>query len=74
MKYLLSIALLLLYPPCAFSYVGPSLGTGTIGVILGIFLSIIIALIAMLYYPIKKLLTKLGIIRTRKTNQVDSND
>lgn len=73
MKYFLEIALfLLVYAPSASAYVGPSLGTGTIGVILGILLSIFIALFAILYYPIKRLLIRLGVINDN--NKEEEND
>ena len=47
----------------AMSYVGPSLGTGVIGVLLGVGLAILMALMAVLYYPLKKLLRKLGVLK-----------
>jgi hypothetical protein len=54
MKNLL-ILFLLLSPLTAHAYVGPGMGVGTIGVILGILLSIILAFVAIIWYPIKRL-------------------
>lgn len=49
---------ILLAPQIAHAYVGPGLGAGTIGVILGIIGSIFIALFAIIWYPLKRLLKK----------------
>jgi len=48
--------LLFLYPLISHAYVGPGLGLGAIGVVLGIIGSILLALIAIFWYPIKRLL------------------
>ena len=39
-----------------FAYVGPGLGIGTIGAVLGVVGSIFLALFAAIYYPFKRLL------------------
>ncbi len=44
----------LLIPMQAFAYVGPGLGAGTIGVILGLLGSVLLALFAFFWYPIKR--------------------
>ncbi len=55
----LSLALVILYPVHAMAYVGPGLGAGTVGVVLGIIGSIFIALFALIWYPCKRLLRKI---------------
>ncbi len=57
------------FPVCAYAYVGPGLGAGTIGVILGIIGSLFIALFAVIWYPLKRLLKK-----NRKPKSQESND
>lgn len=55
------IFLLLVYifsPEIANAYVGPGLGAGAIGVFLGIIGSIFIALFAIIWYPLKRLIKK----------------
>ena len=52
------ILLVLLAPDQADAYVGPGLGAGTIGVILGIIGSLFIALFAIIWYPLKRLFKK----------------
>lgn len=42
----------------AQAYVGPGLGAGTLGVILGFLASIVLAVFALLWYPIKRMLKK----------------
>ena len=39
----------------AYAYIGPGLGAGTVGVILGVLGSILLALFAIFWYPIKRL-------------------
>jgi len=54
----LVILLVLMAPDQADAYVGPGLGAGTIGVILGIIGSLFIALFAIIWYPLKRLFKK----------------
>lgn len=54
----LIIGLVVLVPNYADAYVGPGLGAGTIGVILGIIGSLFIALFAIIWYPLKRLFKK----------------
>ena len=54
--FLFIIAVLASSP--ALAYIGPGLGAGTIGVILGVLGSIFLALFAIFWYPIKRLLKK----------------
>ena len=55
----LSLACLALTAETAHAYIGPSLGAGTIAVILGILASIAMAFVAFLWYPVKRLGKKL---------------
>ena len=50
----------------AFAYIGPGAGAGTIAVVLGVLASIFLAFVAILWYPIKRLLKK----RKRNSNSV----
>jgi hypothetical protein len=54
--YLASMLLLAAVP--AEAYVGPGLGAGTLGVVLGLLGSILIALFAFFWYPIKRIFKK----------------
>lgn len=51
--------IVLFYPISAYAYIGPGLGVGTIGVVLGILGSVFLALIAILWYPVKRLFKKI---------------
>ena len=42
----------------AQAYVGPGLGLGAVGAVLGVALSVILALFAIFWYPLKRLLKK----------------
>lgn len=59
------LLLLCLMPLEAFAYIGPGLGMGTIGVVLGVLFSIIMAFFAIVWYPFKRLLRK---IKAQKKN------
>lgn len=48
----------LLLPTSANAYVGPGLGLGAVGAVLGLVLSVFLALIGVFWYPIKRLLGK----------------
>lgn len=56
------VLLLLVFfiPVNAHAYIGPGLASGTIGVVLGILMSILLGLFAILWYPFKRLLKKFG--------------
>ena len=60
MVFLLSMIFLLflLVAEPAHAYVGPGLGAGTIGAVLGVVGAIFLALFAVIYYPIKRALKK----------------
>lgn len=53
-----------------FLYVGPGLGAGTIATIIGVLVSLILALFALLWYPFKRLIKK---IRASVSNRADNN-
>lgn len=62
------LGLLLLTSLNAYAYVGPGLGAGTIGVILGILVSVLLAIFAIFWYPLKRLFKK------KKTNSESANE
>lgn len=51
----------------AHAYIGPGLGAGTIGLILGLVGSILLAIIGIFYYPIKRML------KNKKQKQQDNS-
>jgi len=46
------------FPLQAYAYIGPGLGAGTLGVLIGLIASVFVALFAIIWYPIKRLLKK----------------
>lgn len=58
-KTILVMLTLVSVPTQAMAYVGPGLGAGTVGVVMGIAGSAIIALFAVVWYPFKRLFKKL---------------
>lgn len=54
----LALALFTLTAPPALAYIGPGVGVGAISAALGVLGAIGLALIAVIYYPIKRLLRR----------------
>ena len=53
----------------AFAYVGPGLGLGVIGAVVGIVLTVLFAVIGLFWYPIKRMIKN-----KNKTEDTDNND
>ena len=49
-----SAMFLLMWSQPAIAYVGPGLGLGAIGAIIGVVLSVLLAIFAIFWYPIKR--------------------
>lgn len=47
---------LALQPGTALAYIGPGVGAGAIAAVLGVLGSIFLAIVAVLYYPIKRMM------------------
>jgi hypothetical protein len=55
----LSLALALSAPIAAQAYTGPGLGLGAVGVAFGLIGSILLAIVSVVWYPIKRLVRRL---------------
>jgi hypothetical protein len=55
-----------LVPLPTHAYVGPGLGLGALGVILGIISSILLAIVGIFWYPIKRFIRKLRKAKEQK--------
>lgn len=55
----------------AQAYIGPGIGAGTIGVVLGVIGSVFVALFANLWYPLKRLLKRRKAARGRAGDGTD---
>ncbi|NYT40596.1 hypothetical protein HZY97_07495 [Sphingomonas sp. R-74633] len=55
----LAIASILATPVAAQAYTGPGLGLGAVGVALGLVGSILLAIISVVWYPVKRLVRRL---------------
>lgn len=63
---LLSVLLLTLSAP-AYAYIGPGLGLGTIGIAVGLVVSLFLALFAVIWYPAKRIYRKFRPKQSPKT-------
>lgn len=57
-KKLISISIYLFFASNAFAYIGPGMGAGIFAVIFGILAAIFLGLIAIIWFPIKRLLSR----------------
>lgn len=55
-------------PSAALAYIGPGVGAGAIAAVLGVLGSIFLAIVAVLYYPIKRMM------KGRKAKAAKSGD
>lgn len=60
----------LLHPATAAAYIGPGVGAGAIAAVLGVIGSILLAIVAVIYYPIKRML-KGGKAKNSRTSGSD---
>ena len=58
MQFLIYMSILLSFSNEASAYIGPGLGLGLIGAILGLIFSFFVLLFAILWFPLKKILKK----------------
>lgn len=66
--------LLISLPVNVHAYVGPGLGLGALGVVAGILLSVFLALLALVWYPIKRFFTKMrGKSSGKSSTNVENN-
>ena len=63
---LIATLILALQPVAASAYIGPGVGVGAIAAVLGVLGSVFLAIVAVVYYPIKRLM-KGGKGKTAKT-------
>lgn len=57
-KNLFSVSIILYFTSTVHAYIGPGMGGGVIAGILGIIFAIFLGLVAIIWYPIKRLLSR----------------
>jgi hypothetical protein len=55
-KNFIYFSILVLLPSAADAYIGPGLGMGVIGVMLGILVVFVLTVVAIIWYPLKRLI------------------
>jgi uncharacterized membrane protein len=55
---LAAMGLASMWPSVAYAYIGPGLGAGALAVVLGAIASVFLALFAIVFYPIKRILKR----------------
>ena len=57
--------------PVAVAYIGPGMGLGTLAVVFGVIASVLLAIVAMVWYPLKKLFRR---VRSRPAEDIPEED
>ena len=55
-NFFIFLTIFIVFPQVSFAYIGPGLALGTIVLTLGIVIVLLLAILAILYYPIKKMI------------------
>ena len=55
----------------AYAYVGPGLGLGAIGAFVGIIVAVFLAIVGVIWYPLKRLLRKLKAAKAVTSDRSD---
>ena len=72
--FLLTITMLTVVTSSASAYIGPGLGGGTLAVIFGFIISIFLAVFAVVWYPFKRILLKLGLKKKKPSETLKQED
>ena len=67
-NFFIFLAIFIVFPQVSFAYIGPGLALGTIVLTFGIVIVLLLAILAILYYPIKKMI-KNNKLRKLKKNK-----
>ena len=67
-NFFIFLAIFIVFPQVSFAYIGPGLALGTILLTLGIVIVLLLAILAIMYYPIKKMI-KNNKLRKLKKNK-----
>lgn len=58
----------------AYAYVGPGLGLGAIGAIIGIFVTVVLAIAGVFWYPLKRMFKKRNGMEKGGNSRLDNGD
>ena len=65
-KFIIILFCLTLIPQTAFAYLGPGLALGTIVLTITIVIVLLLAIMAVLYYPVKKMIKNIKLKKLKK--------
>ena len=74
MSRLIFTLILMLASGTALAYVGPGAGISVLGSLLGILATIVLAIVAIVMWPIRKMLKKRKASATETTESADTNE
>ena len=67
-NFFIFLTIFIVFPQVSFAYIGPGLALGTIILTFGIVIVLLLAILAIMYYPIKKMI-KNNKLRKLKKNK-----
>ena len=67
-NFFIFLAIFIVFPQVSFAYIGPGLALGTIVLTFGVVIVLLLAILAIMYYPIKKMI-KNNKLRKLKKNK-----
>ncbi len=56
----LAAAIVFMSPATAFAYLGPGLGLGAVGTVIGILAAVVLLTVGLVWYPVKRMLKKMS--------------
>ena len=65
-NFLIFLLIFTTIPQISFAYIGPGLAISSVLIALGIVGSLLLAVLAILYYPIKRLIKKVKLKKTKR--------
>jgi len=65
-KFFLFLLTFVLFPQISYAYIGPGIALGTIVLLIAIVGILLITILAILYYPIKKMLKNIKLKKNKK--------
>lgn len=70
--FVLTLVVFVFFTGNAFGYVGPGLGLSVIGTFIGLVVAIFLSIVGLFWYPLKRLLRKMKLIKPEEKNAVKS--
>ena len=68
--FIFSIFAFIIFAGNAWAYVGPGLGLGVVGALVGLIVAVFLSIVGLVWYPVKRLLKKFRFIKSEKKSTI----